>query len=230
MIETLKSNLDAVLRRIAEATKRSGRPAGSVKLIGVSKYVDVETTRMLVAAGCDHLGESRPQVLWEKSEALADLPVDWHMIGHLQRNKVKRTVACSDLIHSVDSQRLLTAIDDAGRESNKVVDVLLEVNVSREANKHGFADEDLPSTLAFVSKLEHVAVQGLMCMAGLDGSLDDARREFATIRALKERLQPNAPDNVELTELSMGMSGDFETAVEEGATMVRIGSILFDGI
>jgi len=230
MIEKLKSNLESVRERIDEATKRSGRSPGAVKLIGVTKYVNVDTTRKLFEAGCDHLGESRAQVLWEKAEALTDLPAQWHMIGHLQRNKVKRTVACSDLIHSVDSQRLLTAINESGRESDQVVNVLLEVNVSREAAKHGFTGEDLPAALEFVSTLQHVSVNGLMCMAGLTGDIDDAQREFALLRDLRERLKTDSPNNVDLTELSMGMSGDFEVAVEQGATMVRIGSILFEGI
>ena len=163
-------------------------------------------------------------------EALADLPIDWHMIGHLQRNKVKRTIACCNLIHSVDSQRLLKAIDRSGGEAEKVVNVLLEVNVSHESAKHGFREQELAETLELAATLNHVSVNGLMCMAGLEGDLDDARREFASLRELQERLQTNAADNVNLQELSMGMSGDFEVAIEEGATLVRIGSSLFEGI
>jgi len=230
MNDKLRTNLASVRQKMVEATKRSGRPPGAVKLIGVTKYVDIETTRQLVDAGCEHLGESRPQVLWKKREALSDLPVQWHMIGHLQRNKVKRTVACSHLIHSVDSKRLLTAINDTGRETNTMVNVLLEVNVSMEPAKKGFHSDELPEALAFVSTLEFISVNGLMCMAGLGGDADEARREFSSLRELKEKSQASSPDNVDLAELSMGMSRDFEMAIEEGATMVRVGSVLFEGI
>lgn len=230
MIEKLKSNLTSIRGKIADAAEKSGRLPGDVKLIGVTKYVNIETTQALFEAGCVDLGESRPQVLWEKSEALSSLPIQWHMIGHLQRNKVKRTVACSHLVHSVDSVRLLKSIDDAGRELNNSISVLLEVNVSREPAKHGFESEALPAVLDSAAELGHVSVKGLMCMAGLDGDLEDARREFASLRLLQEKLKNRESDNVQLTELSMGMSGDFEVAVEEGATQVRIGSLLFEGI
>jgi pyridoxal phosphate enzyme (YggS family) len=169
-------------------------------------------------------------MLFEKSEALDDLPVHWHMIGHLQRNKAKRTVAVSDLIHSVDSHRLLSAINHAGLEQTKVVHVLLEVNVSGESAKHGFKPDELAAAIEFVAGLENVAVQGLMCMAGLSGTPEDVRREFCSLRKLKEQHALRSPGNVQLTELSMGMSGDFEIAIEEGATMVRVGSLLFEGL
>lgn len=230
MLEQLKTNFEAVQTRISEAAAKSSRDASEITLVGVTKYVDVETTRCLFEAGCVNLGENRPQVVWEKTTALADLPIRWHMIGHLQRNKVKRTVACCELIHSVDSERLLTAIDEASSAHEMTSRVLLEVNVSGEAAKHGFSREDMPRVLEFVSGLENVQVEGLMCMAGLVGDQDDARREFAMLRSIKEEFESDAPGNVKLKELSMGMSGDFEIAIEEGATLVRVGSLLFNGI
>ena len=151
------------------------------------------------------------------------------MIGHLQRNKVKRTVAIADLIHSTDSQRLLKSIDDAARDTAKVMNVLLEVNVSDESAKHGFSLNEIDGAIEFAAGLKHVAVRGLMCMAGLAGDVDDARREFGLLRELAEARQSGLPANVTMDELSMGMSGDFEIAIENGATMVRVGSLLFEG-
>ena len=230
MIEQLKSNLLSVRQRIGDAAQAAGRSAEEVRLIGVTKYVDTATTRLLADAGCRELGESRPQALWEKANALADLPIRWHMIGHLQRNKVKRTVEKSDLIHSVDSQRLLKAIDVAGKERDKRVNILLEVNVSGEAAKHGFKPDELIGAIEMLAGLPFVSVHGLMCMAGLEGNLADAQREFESLRQLQEIHQTDLPANVDLTELSMGMSGDFEVAIKAGATMVRVGSLLFEGI
>ena len=230
MLQQLKTNCESVQSRISDAAAKSSRDASAITLVGVTKYVDVETTRCLFEAGCAVLGENRPQVLWDKSSALSELPINWHMIGHLQRNKVKRTVACSELIHSVDSERLLTAINDAAAAQEQTCQVLLEFNVSGESAKHGFSQQDMPRVLEFVSGLGHVQVQGLMCMAGLVGDADDARREFAMLRAIKEEFESDVPANVELKELSMGMSGDFDIAIEEGATLVRVGSLLFDGV
>ncbi len=230
MLKQLKKNVDAVQARIAEAAARSSRTVADITLVGVTKYVDVETTRSLHESGCVNLGENRPQVVWEKSSALHELPIQWHMIGHLQRNKVKRTVECCELIHSVDSHRLLTAIDEAAADQDKTCRVLLEVNVSGESAKHGFSKSEIPAALEFVSGLSNIKVEGLMCMAGLIGDADDARREFAMLRTIKEEFESDSPANVELRELSMGMSGDFEIAIAEGATLVRVGSLLFEGV
>ena len=230
MIEKLKTNLAAVRERIDQSAKKSGRTSSAVRLIAVTKYVDAQVTRALFEAGCQDIGENRPQMLWDKAEQLADIDINWHMIGHLQRNKVQRTAAIAKLIHSVDSLRLMNSIDAVGRDTNQTTSVLLEVNVSREDAKHGFAASELASALEHAAELEHIVVEGLMCMAGLEGNLDDARREFAQLRQLAETHQANTSPNVRLTELSMGMSGDFEIAIEEGATMVRVGSLLFEGV
>lgn len=230
MIEKLIENVAGVQSRIADAAARSGRTASEVTLIGVTKYVDAETTKALFEAGCGNLGENRPQVVWEKSQALADSGICWHMIGHLQRNKVKRTVECCELIHSVDSERLLIAINDAGKQHNKIVRVLLEVNVSGDESKHGFVEADISTQIEAVSKLPNVKVEGLMCMAGLTASEVQTQNQFANLKKIQVAHRDNAPDNVNLNELSMGMSGDFEAAIEEGATMVRVGSLLFKGV
>ncbi len=226
----IAENLAAVRERIAAAAARSDRPASAVTLVGVTKYVDAALARLLALAGLTDLGESRPQELWTKAEALADMKPRWHLIGHLQRNKVKRTLPHWPLIHSADSLRLLIEISREAAALNIPADVLLEVNISGDATKHGFAPDEIEPLLPQIAKLSLVQVRGLMTMASREGDDSRARREFASLRELRDRLQPNCPPNVVLNELSMGMSGDYEIAIEEGATMVRVGSALFEGI
>ena len=223
----IAENVAQVRGRIAAAAVRSGRTADDVILVAVTKYVSADVIRPLVAAGCHDLGESRPQQLWDKAEALADLSIRWHMIGHLQRNKVCRTLPLVTLIHSVDSVRLLAEIDE---QCSGALTVLLEVNISGEAAKHGFTSEAIEPLLTELVGYRNIAVRGLMCMAGLEGDREAARRDFTALRELRDRLRSNCPPNVTLDELSMGMSGDYETAIEEGATIVRVGSALFEGI
>jgi pyridoxal phosphate enzyme (YggS family) len=227
----LRENLARVRETIARAAARSGRPAESVMLVGVTKYVEPALARLLVEAGLDQLGESRPQELWRKAEALADCRVFWHLVGHLQRNKVKRTTEIATLIHSADSLRLLQEINThAAKNPLPVCDVLLEVNVSGDVAKHGFRANEIEPLIAQIAPLKHVAVLGLMTMAGLESSPDQTRREFAALRELRDKIGRVHPPNMVLNELSMGMSGDFEIAIEEGATIVRVGSALFEGL
>jgi pyridoxal phosphate enzyme (YggS family) len=225
----ISENVEGIRARIAEAAQRSGRTASAVKLVAVTKYVDVDVVRELVLAGCHDLGEARPQELWRKAESLSAEAIEWHLIGHLQRNKIARTLPLVRLIQSGDSLRLIEAIDaEAARAELAPVPLLLEVNISGDATKHGFQPEELPPLGEQVAALPFVEIRGLMCMAGREGSLQDARRDFEKLRLLQERLRASWP--LVLDELSMGMSGDFEVAVEEGATLVRIGSALFEGI
>ena len=228
--QILRANLERTLERIASACEQAGRAPDSVQLIAVCKYVDAETTGLLVDAGSTTIGESRPQVLWDKYEQLADRNIQWHMIGHLQRNKVRRTLAAANWIHSIDSERLLKAVVGAADELQKTVDCLLEVNISGESAKHGFAESDLEAVLASVNTESNVRIRGLMGMASLSGSAADNQNEFAELRKIRDRLQAKAGDAFDLSELSMGMSGDFEAAIKEGSTMVRVGSLLFKGI
>lgn len=214
---------------MAAAATAAGRRAEVVRLVAVTKYVDAATTRLLVSAGCGDLGESRPQQLWDKHAALADLDVRWHLIGHLQRNKVRRTAPLLHMLHSGDSLRLLSEINEA-RGDAVPLPVLLEVNVSGDAAKHGFSPIEVEPLLDDLSRLKRLEVRGLMCMAGLEGNAADARREFASLRELRDRLRSAWRGRFALDELSMGMSGDFEAAVAEGSTMVRVGSALFEGI
>lgn len=248
---TIAENWKRVTDEVARAAVAAGRDPSEIQIIGVSKYVDAETTAALADAGCRQLGENRPQQLWDKAESpsLAGR-VRWHLIGHLQTNKVRRTLRYRPLIHSVDSERLLRAIDHEAVAGGFVADVLIEANVSGDAAKTGLAasavEELLEKCLAWRAERDAssagervppagestspggVNLRGLMAMAGWGTAGDDARRQFARTRGLRDRLRSTL--GVELPELSMGMSGDFAEAIAEGATMVRIGSRLFDGV
>ncbi|HEX3870688.1 MAG TPA: YggS family pyridoxal phosphate-dependent enzyme, partial [Pirellulales bacterium] len=189
----LAQNLADVHGRIAEAAARCGRAPAEVKLVAVTKYVDATTTRTLVDQGCRALGESRPQDLWRKAEALADMPIEWHMIGHLQRNKVERTMACVGWLHSGDSLRLLEAVDQQCAKIGRRLPVLIEVNVSGDASKHGFAPDDVEPNLESLAKLKQVEVRGLMAMARREGDTNAARHDFARLRVLREQLAQVSP-------------------------------------
>ena len=226
----IADNLKRVRERIATAAKRADRSADDVTLVAVTKYVGLPEVRALVAAGCYELGESRPQALWEKAaEPLG--PVHWHLVGHLQRNKVRRTLREEVvLIHSVDSERLLRTIDETAAELGRPVPVLLEVNTSGEEAKHGWSPDALRLALPTFGNYAHVEIRGLMTMASRTGGADVARQNFAALRRLRDELRGATPEGVTLDELSMGMSGDLEAAIAEGATIVRIGSALFEGL
>ncbi|MCC7473939.1 MAG: YggS family pyridoxal phosphate-dependent enzyme [Pirellulales bacterium] len=236
---TIAEKLQRVQERIALAAERAGRRAGDITLVGVTKYVGVAEAAELVSAGCFNLGESRPQELWEKhvelermwGSAASPPVVRWHLIGHLQRNKVARTLPLVSLIHSVDSERLLAAIDAERAKAcgtGEPMDVLLEVNTSGEAAKHGLAPAEVEPLILAAQRYLRVRVRGLMTMAALEGGEAAAARCFAALRELRDRVSGNVPSGVTLTELSMGMSGDFEIAIREGATLVRVGSLLWE--
>jgi PLP dependent protein len=234
----IAENLAAIRARMDRAAVSSGRSAGDVQLVAVTKYVGQAEIEALLAAGCHDLGESRPQSLWERAAAFDKQDIRWHFIGHMQRNKVRRTLPLVDLFHSADSLRLLVAMEEAAKEmarevaanqsASRAVNVLLEVNISGEVSKHGFAPADVEPALETISQYSHLHVKGLMCMAALEGESAVAERNFNDLRLLRDRLQAVAPPNVELAELSMGMSGDFEEAIRAGSTIVRIGSALFE--
>jgi PLP dependent protein len=234
-------NLRRVRQRIARAAETAGRNADEITLVGVTKYVDSNAALELAAAGCTDLGESRPQELWKKSDALSaeragwiSLPapvIRWHLVGHLQRNKVRRTLPLVSLIHSVDSERLIAELNQASIDGHSIiprVDILLEVNTSGESAKHGLAHDEVERLLEAMPKYPRVYILGLMTMAALNGGSEVAARNFASLRDLRDRLKPNVSSNCVLNELSMGMSADFEVAIREGATIVRIGSLLWE--
>jgi PLP dependent protein len=238
---SIADNLRRVRERIARAAESCGRRADEIMLVGVTKYVGASEAAELVAAGCANLGESRPQELWSKAgeleSASGNIKPRWHLIGHLQRNKIRRTLPLDTLIHSVDSLRLLAAIDAEARALAEIGDnisspirLLLEVNTSGEPAKNGLAPDEVEPLLADAHQFPHVAVCGLMTMAALEGGPAVAASNFAALRELRDRLRPHVPDVVHLDELSMGMSSDFEIAVCEGATIVRVGSALWENI
>lgn len=228
--QRIRENLAGIQDRLAEAARRSGRSADQVRLVAVTKYVGPEEIGLLVEAGCRLLGENRPQALWAKAAALADLPIQWHLVGHLQRNKIARTLPLVQMIESVDSLRLIEALNQHAQRLQKPIQVLLEVNISGEPTKTGMSPDELEPLLEQLPKYPYVHVEGLMTLAGLEGGLQRARRDFAALRTLRDRLRNRCPEGVRLEELSMGMSNDFEVAIEEGATIVRIGSALFEGL
>ncbi len=225
----LGARLQAVEQRIEAACRRVGRPRHDVTLIAVTKTIAAATAECLPELGLHELGESRPQELWNKAERLR-AGVRWHLIGHLQRNKIERTLPLVEWIHSVDSLRLLDALEAEAARQQRTVRVLLEVNASHEASKHGFAPNDVPGLAAHLTGLRQVQVHGLMTMAAPEEEPERCRPTFATLRTLRDRLRAELAPPHDLKHLSMGMSNDYEIAIEEGATMVRLGTVLFEGI
>ncbi len=217
----LTERLAAVEDRLAGACRRGGRSRSEVTLIAVTKTVSPDVAGLLPPLGLLDLGENRPQELWRKAPALPST-VRWHLIGHLQRNKIERTVPLVRLIHSVDSLRLLEALDQLGQP----VDVLLEVNASGEESKHGFRPDEVPALADPLIRLRHVRVRGLMTMAAFEEDPQCCRPTFALLRGLRDRLQQAVGERHRLDCLSMGMSNDYEVAVEEGATLIRLGTVL----
>ena len=226
----IENNIAEVKGRIAEAAKVAGKSFQEITLVAVCKYFDASVTQAVVDAGLLDLGENRPQQLWEKAETLHGQGIRWHQIGHLQRNKVRRTLPLITLMHAADSLRLLREVSKQAVRIEKEQDVLVEVNISGDENKHGFKPEEMESVLNECEQMAGIKVRGLMAMAGLGSGLDGARREFEQMRLLQERLLTVKPDGIELRELSMGMSRDYDIAIEQGATMVRVGNSLFNGI
>ena len=214
----ISANLARVRERIARAAERAGRRADDVVLIGVSKTVEVERIRSAVAAGVKALGENRVQ---EAKAKIAELgrPAAWHLIGHLQTNKVKDALELFDVIHSLDRLELAHELERRAAARGQVVETLLQVNVAAEASKGGVAPDAVGETLDVIGKLAHVHVSGLMTIPPEVERPEEARPWFRRLRELAERHG--------LRQLSMGMSGDFEVAVEEGATMVRVGTAIF---
>jgi pyridoxal phosphate enzyme (YggS family) len=229
----LAERVAGVRSRIAAACARVGRNPEGVTLVAVTKTVSPRVSRLIAELGVLDLGESRPQELWRKVEAIKDLPICWHLVGHLQRNKVEQSLPLVHLVHSVDSLRLLQAIANASSRIGYCPPILLQVNASREDQKHGFDFEelihDVPKIVATSAELD---IAGLMGMAALTDNPEQARSTFRELLEFRDRLraEPWLRDQRPLPHLSMGMSGDFEVAIEEGATIVRIGTTLFEGL
>jgi PLP dependent protein len=227
-VEKLRSNLSNVRERIAAAAARSGREASAVTLVSVTKRMPMKPIRALFELGEREFGENYPQHLWGRVEALSALAIRWHLIGHLQVNKAKKTLGMVRLVHSVDSLKLLQAIDALAAEMDEPPGVCLQVNASGESAKHGWLPEAIAADAEAIAACRQVPIVGLMTMAAFGTTAETARPTFALLRSTRDVLR--ARTGLALDQLSMGMSNDFETAVEEGATLVRVGSALFEGV
>ena len=228
--QILSDRLDAVQDRIEAACGRATRNPGLITIVAVTKTVSPRVAGLIAELGVLDLGESRAQELWRKAESLMHLPIRWHMIGHLQRNKIERTLPLVHTIQSVDSLRLWSAIQLEAQRQDKHPQLLLQMNASGEEQKHGFDYDEL---LAMPEPEEFGAiVTGLMGMAAYADDAERARPTFAALRQFRDRLRDHWCTIIgpQVEHLSMGMSGDFEVAIEEGATMVRIGTTLFEGL
>jgi pyridoxal phosphate enzyme (YggS family) len=219
-LQKIAANLREVERRIAAAAERAGRSPEEVTLVAVTKGLPPEAIQAAVDAGIQHIGENRVQEASTKVQRLSVLGLrpTWHMVGHLQRNKAKTAVGVFDIIHSVDSLRLAETLNAVAAST---LSVLLQVNVSGEATKGGFSPTELPTSVADIGRLSNLTVQGLMTIAPLTSDPEEARPVFRRLRELR--------DSLGLEHLSMGMTDDFEVAIEEGATLVRIGRAIFGG-
>ncbi len=222
----IADNLAALRGRIAHAERRAGRPEGSVSLVAVSKTVEPERIRQAFEAGQRVFGENRVQEARAKQPEAPPESI-WHLVGHLQRNKAKEAARLFGMIHSVDSIELLRELDRHAASRGRPLEVLIQVNLAEESAKHGARREDLPEILAAGSDLRHIKVAGLMLIPPYDPDPERSRPLFRELAELARKLGRGAGALTPLRELSMGMSEDFEVAVEEGATLVRIGRALF---
>lgn len=221
----VKAALPGIRERLAEAAVKSGREPGAVKLVAVTKAHPLEAVTAAVAAGLTDVGENRVAELEWKREQLPDVPVRWHMVGHVQSRKADRVAALADLVHSVDTPKLARRLSAAALELGHPVHVLVQVNVSGEESKSGLEGDRVLETLDEVASLPGLSVDGLMTMAPLDAPEAVLRSTFAGLRDTLERARSR--DARLGAELSMGMTNDFEIAVEEGSTIVRLGTALF---
>ena len=227
--DLIARNVESVRGRISAAAIRSGRRPEEVTLVAVTKYAAIEWVRTLVSLGEREFGENYPQQLVERREQI-DSTVHWHLIGSLQRNKARKVLPVVTMIHSVDSVRLLEAIDRLATELQLRPKVLLEVNVSGEESKHGFSPDQLLREWEQICRFENVGIGGLMTMAPHSENPEESRPVFAGLSRLRDRLLSESPIGIGLPHLSMGMTADFEIAIEEGATLVRVGSALWEGL
>lgn len=223
----IASNFDAVRRRISTAATRAGRDASSVTLLAVSKTFDATVVRLATAAGQRHFGENRVQEGLEKAAALADLELEWHLIGHLQSNKARKAAGAFAWIHSIDSLELLKKVDDAAAEARKRPKVLIQVDLAHETTKFGADEARVTELVQAAREARALDLRGLMIIPPIPDEPEQSRPWFRQLRELRDRLIASGVPAAALRELSMGMSQDFEIAIEEGATIVRVGTSLF---
>ena len=225
--EDIARNLATVRARIAAACARAGRDPAEVRLLPVSKTVEEARIRMAHAAGLSEFGENKVQEAREKAEAMADLPIAWSVIGHLQTNKAKYVARFAAEFQALDSLKVAEALDRRLQTEGRALDVFVQINSSGEASKYGLAPEGAPAFLRQLPAFSALKVRGLMTLALFSADASRVRACFRLTRELRDRLRQETPDRVALDDLSMGMSGDYEIAIEEGATVVRVGQAIF---
>ncbi len=227
-VEDFRRRLAGVRARIADACRRAGRDPAGVRLLPVSKTIDATGVRMSYAAGCRQLGENRVLEAWRKREALPDLAdLRWSVIGHLQTNKAGLVARFADEFQALDSLRVAAALDRRLQAEGRVLDVFVQVNTSGESSKYGLHPDSVRGFVRELPAFCALRVRGLMTLALLSAETGPVRECFARLRSLRDRLRQDAPSGIALDELSMGMSGDFEIAIEEGATVVRVGQAIY---
>lgn len=220
----LKKNTELVFQQIADASQEANRALDAVSVIAVTKYVDVQTAEALLPLGVRHIGENRVDKFLEKYQALKDYPVTWHLIGTLQRRKVKEVIPYVDYFHALDSLKLAQEIQ---KRTDHVIKCFLQVNISGEESKHGFSKEELLELLPELAKLDQIEYVGLMTMAPFEADSEKLKEIFKETQALQAEIREKQIPNMPMTELSMGMSRDFKEAIQFGSTFVRIGTAFF---
>lgn len=225
--ESIKKNLDNIRTRIASAAINCGRDPLSVQLVAVSKTRTADDIRDAATAGASVFGENYVKEAVDKIECLSDLNVSFHFIGHLQSNKAKVAVRLFDLIHSVDSVGLALELDKQAKKSGKIQKILVQVNSGMEQSKSGIYATELEKLIRDISSFENICVRGLMTIPPFDADPETVRPFFRSLRLERDRIESLGIPSVHMNELSMGMTGDFETAIQEGATIVRIGTAIF---
>ena len=226
-LQSIDDRVQAVLANIRSAAEKAGRPAQSIRLVAATKTVSVEGIQQGIEAGLTILGENRVQEAIPKRTALSSASVQWHFIGHLQRRKVRSIIGLFDLIHSVDSVELAQEIDARAGAAGMIQNVLLEVNVGGELSKAGFQPDDVISSVPTLAAFQHIQIKGLMSIPPPTTDPDAARPYFRQLRELSHRIAALHLPSVRMDELSMGMSNDYAVAIEEGATLVRVGTAIF---
>ena len=225
-MSVIGDNIREIRENIAEAALRSGREPSEVRLMAVTKTVDDDRILEAIEAGVDIMGENYIQEAKRKIEMM-DVDVKWHLIGHLQSKKAKYAVRLFDMIHSVDRMKLAVELDRRSAAAGRVTDILVEVNVSGEESKNGISANEAPDLISQISLLDNLSIRGLMTMPPWFDDPEDARPFFVALRELRDKIIAEDIKGIEMRELSMGMSGDYRVAVEEGATIVRIGTAIF---
>ena len=220
----LKNNTELIFQQIAEASQKANRDLDSVSVIAVTKYVDVETAEALLPLGVHHIGENRVDKFLEKYQTLKEFPVTWHLIGTLQRRKVKEVIPFVDYFHALDSFKLAQEIQ---KRTDHVIKCFLQVNISGEESKHGFSKEELLELLPELAQLDQIEYVGLMTMAPFEADSDELKQIFKKTQELQAEIREKQIPNMPMTELSMGMSRDYKEAIQFGSTFVRIGTAFF---